>query len=563
MSATLVAALAILALVAATRANSTRHRRVLVAEIRSRWGKPTLRDRDMHAIAGYHRSLAAETRDHMVLDQRTWDDLDLDEVFAALDRTESTVGQQVLYHRMRTAPCPGHLEAFEALVNRITADPPERERAQSALTWLRDPAGYDLWWIARPEATDRRAWHVLYPIWTAVLVAAFAAAPFWPGALLIPIAGTVANLIIRIRTAWRVGAVIGPFRQLGALLTAAERLQPLHERPTAPITGALLTDLPCLGRLRTFVGLVSRDPMSGDVVSSLWEIVNTIFLVDVNVFYFASGELRRRSEALVRVAAAVGDVDAAIAVASFRAGAETWTRPRFVGPATSTTLTEIRHPLLEDAVPNSIRLGPPHGVLVTGSNMSGKSTFLRTVGVTAVMAQSINTCLATAYEAPVLVIRTCIGRSDDLLAGKSYYQVEVDAVLARVKASGGPAPHLFLFDELFRGTNAVERIAAGEAVLRELIGEGASPKPHIVLAATHDAELVELLQDRYQSYHFADAIGPEGLTFHYRLQPGPASTRNAIALLQLHGAPTSLVHRAMTRAAELDRQRGSWSEPQR
>jgi DNA mismatch repair ATPase MutS len=111
-------------------------------------------------------------------------------------------------------------------------------------------------------------------------------------------------------------------------------------------------------------------------------------------------------------------------------------------------------------------------VLVTGSNMSGKSTFLRTVGVNAVLAQSLNTCLAHAYEAPVYQIRSCIGRADDLIAGKSYYLVEVESVLSLVKASDETAPHLFIFDELFRGTNAVERIAAGEAVLHALVSGG-------------------------------------------------------------------------------------------
>ena len=187
--------------------------------------------------------------------------------------------------------------------------------------------------------------------------------------------------------------------------------------------------------------------------------------------------------------------------------------------------------------------------------MSGKSTFLRTVGVSVVMAQSINTCFADEYRAPVLEVQSCIGRTDDLIAGKSYYIVEVEEVLARVKASTSPRPHLFLFDELFRGTNAVERIAAGEAVLRELVSDSGAGKHHVVLAATHDAELVDLLRGDFEACHFGDAIGPEGLTFDHRLAPGPATTRNAITLLELHGAPPSVVKAALLRAAELDRSR--------
>jgi DNA mismatch repair ATPase MutS len=81
-------------------------------------------------------------------------------------------------------------------------------------------------------------------------------------------------------------------------------------------------------------------------------------------------------------------------------------------------------------------------------------------------------------------------------------------------------------------------------------------QPHIVIAATHDLELVELLRERYEPFHFEDSLGAGGLTFTYRLTAGPATTRNAIALLELNGAPPRLIQRALARAAQLDRQRG-------
>jgi DNA mismatch repair ATPase MutS len=114
-----------------------------------------------------------------------------------------------------------------------------------------------------------------------------------------------------------------------------------------------------------------------------------------------------------------------------------------------------------------------------------------------------------------------------------------------------------LLDELFRGTNAVERIAAGQAVLQELlVAASGATKPHVVLAATHDGELVDLAE-AFDAYHFGDSIGPDGLSFAYRLQHGPATTRNAIALLRLHGAPQTLLNQAVATAEMLDRQRGT------
>ena len=247
----------------------------------------------------------------------------------------------------------------------------------------------------------------------------------------------------------------------------------------------------------------------------------------------------------------MGEIDSAIAVASVRAGTRVWARPRFVAPDDPAAFTDLSHPLIDDAVPNSIHVAPPHGMLVTGSNMSGKSTFLRTVGVNIVLAQTVNTCLAREYEAPMYQVRSSMGRSDDLRAGKSYYLVEMESILSLVTASSRRTPQFFLLDELFRGTNAIERIAAAEAVLDELIGPG---KRHVALVATHDAELVDFLRDKYSVVHLGDAIGPGGLEFDYRLTPGPATSRNAITLLQLNGAPESIVARALARAAALDRQ---------
>lgn len=502
------------------------------------------------------------------MDDRTWADLDLDAVFVALDRTESTLGQHALYHRLRTAPIAGSIDVFEALVNRMSADVPSRERAQMALARLQDPHGYDLWWLARPDAIDTRPWDAIFPALAAASLSLLLLAPFVPAVVPALLAMLVVNVAVRYTTDARIGAVAAAFRQLAPVIATGESLRFLAGGDVEAVVGPIRASVPRLRRLKTIARWVSGDPfmlsvspnwlatLVGDLVNAAYEYFNLLFLLDANGVYFGARDLRAEGPSLLRVVAAMGEVDAAISVASYRAGRHDWCRPRFGPPGTSAVFTDVRHPLLTDAVANTITLSPSRGVLVTGSNMSGKSTFLRTVGVTAVLAQTIHTCLATEYEAPILKVRSCIGRADDLVAGKSYYIVEVEAVLGLVRASADRDPHLFLMDELFRGTNAVERISAGQAVLRDLIG-GAGPERHLAVAATHDGELVELLRETFDAYHFGDAVGAEGLVFDHRLQPGPATTRNAIALLRLHGAPERVLSRALTCAADLDRQRGT------
>jgi len=507
------------------------------------------------------------------LDERTWTDLNLDDVFAAVDRTQSTLGQHALYHRLRTAPLAPELGAFEALVQRMTVDAASRERAQLALGRLQDPNGYDVWWLGGERAVERSSWHAVFPLLTAAVIVLAALAPFWTAAVVPLVALLVLNVGVRYVTDFRIGAIARSFRQCAPLITTAGSLSFLEGVDIDAIVEPLRRDVPPLARMKLISRWVNGDPFMlpadadvlarslSDVVSAVYEYLNLALLLDATGVFFAVKDLSRYGPALVRATAAAGDVDAAISIASFRASRSDWTRPQFQDAGTSCELIDLRHPLVPDAVPNSIAVRPGRGILVTGSNMSGKSTLLRTVGTNAVLAQTVNTCLAREYHAPVFHVRSCIGRTDDLLAGKSYYIVEVESLLELVRASGESAPHLFLLDELFRGTNAVERIAAGRAVLQNLLLTAAgATKPHVVLAATHDRELVDLT-DGFDSYHFGDSIGPDGLTFDHRLQRGPATTRNAIALLRLHGAPPALLSQAEETAEMLDRQRGTTLAP--
>jgi hypothetical protein len=552
----LIAAAIVLVIVLAAWRRSIARRRLL-EELRLGWGAPIERSRDMSAIASYHFALAGSDDGPSGLDDRTWADLNLDDVFLALDRTQSTVGQQALYRRLRSAPLGPHLDAFDAVATRMNDDADTRTSLQRVFSALRHKGGYDLWLLAQPGILESKAWVGAAPLATVVVAACLAIWPFWPPAIVIVAAGAAFSLMTQVVGASSLATVLGPFRQLGPLMAAGDALARVRIAGAEPILGTLATDVAALSRLRRIAAWASRDTSAAfDPAGLVLEYLNLLFLFDANALFFGARELRARRAELLRVLDTVGDVDAAIAVASFRASRSDWTRPSFRQPGERVVLEDIRHPLITAAVPNSVTLAPPHGVLVTGSNMSGKSTFLRTIGTAAVMAQTINTCLASAYAAPVFVVRTCIGRSDDLLAGKSYYVVEVESVLALVGASAALEPHLLLFDELFRGTNAVERIAAGEAVLNELVrSRNGHPTPHVVVAATHDRELVDLLQATYAAYHFTERIDADGLAFDYRLIPGPSTTRNAIALLRLCGAPETVVTHALERAAKLDEER--------
>jgi DNA mismatch repair ATPase MutS len=334
------------------------------------------------------------------------------------------------------------------------------------------------------------------------------------------------------------------FRQIGPLMAAAQNLAKLQLPGTKEWSGQLNALLKSTARLRTVTRWVARDASTQDqLAAAVYEYFNLAFAIDGNALYFGVSELSAHRQDLGRILELVGKIDAAISIASWRSRRENWTNPAFTSAGAPATLKGLRHPLVDDCVPASVDLAPPNGLIVTGSNMSGKSTFLRTIGANVILAQSINTVLAGSYSAPIIGIRSCIGRSDDITTGTSYYMAEVRAVLSMVKTAEEAQQYLFLFDELFRGTNTAERIAAGQAVLENIIGQAAG---HVVIAATHDGELVDRLRDSYTPVHFSEQLTPTGLTFDYQLRAGRATTRNAIALLEIEGAPASLVDRART-----------------
>jgi len=520
----------------------------------------------MEEIARSHRSRVTSRDEPMALDDRTWDDLVLDDVFKRIDHTESTLGRHALYHRLRMAHSAESLRAFESLVARLSVDAPVRERVQLALERLRDPQGYDLWWLARPDAVNVPAWYAVFPVLTLATLVLIPAVLLRHDLLPALASALGLSLVLHLAAFKRISTVSSAFRQVAPIVATGQALRFLDGDDIDPLVAPLRRETRGLLRLKTISRWVSGDPlmlsvqpglpalMLTEVLSVVYDYLSLVLPVNAAGVYFGIAGLRRDAPKLLDVMVAVGDVDTALSVASLRVGEARWARPVFSAPGSPVAITEAVHPLVAEAVPNSVELRPGGGMLVTGSNMSGKSTLLRTVGVTAVMAQSLHTCFASAYTAPLLVVRSGIGRTDDILAGKSYYLVEVESLLGLVQASATPMPHLFLLDEMFRGTNAVERIAAGQSVLIELV---ADRKPHVVVAATHDNELVDLLSGTYAPFHFGDALTDQSLTFDYRLRPGRATSRNAIALLRLNGAPPALVERALASAAELDRQRGA------
>jgi DNA mismatch repair ATPase MutS len=212
-------------------------------------------------------------------------------------------------------------------------------------------------------------------------------------------------------------------------------------------------------------------------------------------------------------------------------------------------ITDGCHPLLPDGVTNSVRLAR-QSALVTGSNMAGKTTFIKMLACNAILGQTTGFCLASAATIPRATVMASIHGLHSVASGKSHYFTEIKTIDAFIRGGAPGRDRILVIDEPFSGTNTVERIAVARAVLEALETQA------IVLVTTHDVELQAMLGDRYVLYHFQENPDAEGY-FDYRLRPGPATERNAIRLLGRLGFPQDITANALAYAEAVGERDGT------
>ena len=180
--------------------------------------------------------------------------------------------------------------------------------------------------------------------------------------------------------------------------------------------------------------------------------------------------------------------------------------------------------------------------------MSGKTTFIRAIGINAISAMTINTCFASRFKLPVLKLFTAIRISDDLMNDKSYYFEEVLTIKNMIEKSQTNDSNLFLLDQIFKGTNTIERISAGKAVLSFL-----TRNSNVVFVSTHDIELTDMLNEEYDLYHFSEQVDNKTVDFDFKLKPGKLKNRNAIRILKINDYPDQIITEALEISRYLDR----------
>ncbi len=493
------------------------------------------------------------------IDDITWYDLHLNDVYRKINYSHSAAGDEYLYYRLRTPlQSREELELEEKHIQYFMEHEKERVALQRQFARLGRMRKYSLYeYLEYLDTLGTRNSIRYYLAVVLVLIGIsmmFYSVPVGLCALLLILCR---NMIFYFKEQKEIEPYITSFHYISRLVESAELIGKEAIAEIAPEREQLLSCCKAMEGFRrnSFIILSGGRSGMGSVSSNpleiLFDYVRMIFYLDLIKFNQMLHMVQKHLSEIDRMATVIGELETAIVIGEYRTGLKgEYCVPELLsgnGDDTFLKLEQLYHPLLNEPVKNDIEV--KKGVLLTGSNASGKSTFLRAVALNAILAQTIHTCMARAYRGGMFYIYSSMSLQDDLVSGDSYYMVEVKSIrriLKEVQEAGKDGKQVLCFvDEVLRGTNTVERIAASTQILKALADRNA-----ICFAATHDLELTKLLDGIYDNYHFEEEIADEDIFFPYRLQKGPAVSRNAIALLKVLGYDETLVKDAEAMAED-------------
>lgn len=503
----------------------------------------------MEQISKYYALAYSQQTEQRGVDQTTWEDLDMDSVFDALNHTLSSPGEEVLYAQLHDTSCPTQqLEALEQLMALFTQDPSLRGKVQLALKKLsKNPFHRSVDFLYHP-GEKRLAFPAVYVILALLPLICVVAGIILPYLFLLLIPSFLINGFVHYRVSAKMQGEIGAVRYLSAIALCAKRISRIPHPGLASICQKmqpLLRPFQKITRLSRFFFATS-----GTDLDMVLDYVKILFLTNEIVYLRLVGVIRKHSSSLRQMYELVGQLDMALAVASYRKSLDCWSVP-VLGKPRSLSAKALVHPLISKAVPNDFTWET--NVLLTGSNASGKSTFLKAVAVNAILAQTIHTATAQSFYMPRCRVLTSMAIADNIHKGESYFIAEIRSLKRLVnQGAQGASFALCFIDEILRGTNTTQRIAASSCLLQWFCG-----KNMLCMAATHDVELTKLLEAEYANYHFCEEILEEEIHFSYLLHKGPSQSKNAIELLRLMGYDDQIIQDANAMADHFERS-GIW-----
>ncbi len=507
--------------------------------IEKNWGKAIIRFRDFNLIQNFVETTIPKIS--YTLTEQTLVDIDIENLFSFIDRTETTIGQQFLFSKLTTPTLSiDVLKTRESLTTFFLNNISTRTITQVNLYDLEKRGTNIIYTFFDTELKPINSKYKIHlTLLTSLAAVSAISSLFYPPFFLITIFIFFLNMMIHLIFRTNNGGKLKAIRQVYQIQKTINNLMKLN----LPIDITQVKD--SKEKLKKFSSVyhfldfgIPLNDLSSVVFYAL-DIIKSFFLVEVHLLNFSYKEIIKNKAAVESYFDYIGKIEMAISSASLMSDEEiTVTTPTILQNENSILFTEISHPLVTNCIKNSLTLDKK-SVFITGSNMSGKSTFLRSVLINSILAQSIYLCFAKSYKSPIIKVSSSIKIADDLLSGKSYYFEEVNIIHEMIKKGNDEFPNLFIIDEIFKGTNTIERVALSKAILQNL-----SLYNNFVIASSHDLELIELLAKNFDLYHFTESIINNQLYFDHKIKVGGLTTKNAIKIVEMEGFPAEIVEQA-------------------
>lgn len=470
------------------------------------------------------------TEDRNIVDDETWNDLDIGRLLEKMNYTFTTIGTENLYAALRNAQ--EHNNIDEELLLKIKRDEEFRKDVSYRLAKLGRSGNSNTskFMYEFMPVKKYNPLFILLSFMPIIGVLLFFINPYI--SLLLILGGFGLNAYFSHKHKGSTGLDYGDiFYAINIIVTAGNLNSRFNSKG--------------LKRLSFISPLFVNDDSAGEMnmAVQIFAAFKLMFLIDYHLYHAAHGTLNKNYDLYKAGWRYTADLDMHYSLAMWREMLPYYTVPS----AENTPLkTEgLYHPLVSDAVDNELNF--TNDILLTGSNAAGKSTFMKALGVNVITSNGLNTSTSTVFNYTPGKVISAMEITDSVIEGDSYFISEVKSlkrIVDEIEEFDGTV--YCIIDEIFKGTNTIERLAAGESFLRYLHEQ----ENVNLIAATHDMELTDLLDGELDFYHFSETLIEDDIEFDYKIKDGIATSSNAIELLRLYGFPEAVYKKARIKVDE-------------
>ncbi|WP_281512729.1 MutS-related protein [Mammaliicoccus vitulinus] len=475
------------------------------------------------------------------VDDITWNDLSLDKIFQNINYTFTSIGEELLYSTLRNI---GNLNNInEKMISKFEDDDIFRKKTSLILSKLSKSTNSNTSkYFLKNNNPPIRKFNIYY-IFLTLLPFLGVGILFFNLILGISIVffSIITNMAISYKHKSDLEKEYSDLFYSLNILNTAKSLQYLMKHEDLDI----LFNFKNHKKMKFLSAFLLNDEAdANNLALQILTGIKNAFLLDYHLFHYITGILDENSDMYEKCWYIVAKIDLNYSVAMWRKNLPYYSIPEQTNSENLVT-ESVYHPLLESPIGNDLSFHKD--ILLTGSNASGKSTFMKSIAINIILSNGLNTSTSKYLKYQQGKVMSSMDISDSILDGDSYFISEIKALKRIFNEIISEENYYYCFiDELLKGTNTKERISAADVILRDI-----SSKSNVnLIAATHDIELTESLQHDMLMYHFSEVLEDEDIFFDYKIKEGPSRTSNAIELLRIYDFPTNIYEDAKNAYSE-------------